>query len=229
MALETNLPPSPGDDRRGRGCLASPVFVLLLLHLWLGPMPVLWASTSNNLMSYMLQPTGWSGHSSLPAILHTVQPKLIFNTEAKHVKGLKCENVYVCVWRGEVFVAEQLTFFERIHRSSHFCLLDARLEFFFLKKRRQRERKRSLAYLKCPFFWIPVKKEEEEKNTPQPILRGLSKVHYICFPRSPSSLTISGNTVHAFPKGKPIGGSTLGTVYSCNSPSPPYILCGVWS
>lgn len=99
VALETNLPLSPGDDRRGRGCLASPVFVLLLLHLWLGPMPVLWASTSNNLMSYMLQPTGWSGHSSLPAILHTVQPKLIFNTEAKHVKGLKCENVYVCVAR----------------------------------------------------------------------------------------------------------------------------------
>lgn len=99
VALETNLPLSPGDDRRGRGCLASPVFVLLLLHLWLGPMPVLWASTSNNLMSYMLQPTGWSGHSSLPAILHTVQPKLIFNTEAKHVKGLKCENVCVCVAR----------------------------------------------------------------------------------------------------------------------------------
>ncbi len=89
------LPVVPQDDRHGRGRLASPVLVLLVLHLWLGPMPVLWASTSNSLMSYMLQPTGWSGHSSLPAILHTVQPRLIFKTEAKRVKGLKCE--YVCV------------------------------------------------------------------------------------------------------------------------------------
>lgn len=36
----------------------------------------------------------------LPAILHTVQPKLIFNTEEKRAKGLKCENVYV-EWKGE--------------------------------------------------------------------------------------------------------------------------------
>lgn len=79
--------------------LSLPVLILLVLHLWLGPMPVLWASTSNSLISYMSQPTGWSGHSSLPAILHTVQPRLIFNTEAKHEEGLKCENVRVCVWR----------------------------------------------------------------------------------------------------------------------------------
>lgn len=96
------LPVVPQDDRHGRGRLASPVLVLLVLHLWLGPMPVLWASTSNSLMSYMLQPTGWSGHSSLPAILHTVQPRLIFNTEAKRVKGLKCEYVYVCGEEGFV-------------------------------------------------------------------------------------------------------------------------------
>lgn len=137
------LPLVPWDDWHGRGCLAFPVLVLLVLHLWLGPMPVLWASTSNSLISYMSQPTGWSGHSSLPAILHTVQPRLIFNTEAKHVKGLKCENVHVCVWRGGVHDAKQLTFFKRIHRSSHFCLLDARLDFFFWKEtERERERGR---------------------------------------------------------------------------------------
>lgn len=51
----------------------------------------------------------------------------------------------MCVWRGEVFVAEQLTFFERIHRSSHFCLLDARLEFFFFKeKETEKEREKGL-------------------------------------------------------------------------------------
>lgn len=50
----------------------------------------------------------------------------------------------MCVWRGEVFVAEQLTFFERIHRSSHFCLLDARLEFFFKEKETEKEREKGL-------------------------------------------------------------------------------------
>lgn len=82
------------------------VLVLLVLHLWRGLMPALWASTSNSLTSYMSQPTGWSGHSSLPAILRTVQPRLIFNTEAKRVNGLECEYlcVCVCVCGGEEFM-----------------------------------------------------------------------------------------------------------------------------
>lgn len=92
------------------------VLVLLVLYLWLGPMPVLWASTSNSLMSYMLQPTGWSGHSSSPAILRTVQPRLIFNTAAKRVRGLKCENAYVCVEKREGPCC-QITHIFRVHPS----------------------------------------------------------------------------------------------------------------
>lgn len=111
-ALDTNFPlssPLPGWSTRWRTLSFPPaaaVLVLLVLHLWRGLMPALWASTSNSLTSYMSQPTGWSGHSSLPAILRTVQPRLIFNTEAKRVNGLECEYlcVCVCVCGGEEFM-----------------------------------------------------------------------------------------------------------------------------
>lgn len=113
------LPPRvPRDDRHGRGFL-TPLLppsarpCLLVLHLWPGPTPALWASTSNSLMSYMSQPTGWPGRRSLPAILHTVQPRLIFTTEAKRVQRLKVE-ICVCVWRG---LAAPTTYIFRAHPS----------------------------------------------------------------------------------------------------------------
>lgn len=92
----------------------------------------------------------------------------------------------MCVWRGEVFVAEQLTFFERIHRSSHFCLLDARLEFFFLKKRRQRKReKKVFSIFKMSFFLNSCQKRRRREKYPTTNIERIIKSALYLFSKEP--------------------------------------------